>query len=442
MARTTPLRWQVWGEGGLFLAVCLLAAKLVQQRIHLGLAWEDSYHHWLVSAHGWVTGDYRDPLAGHAAFLPVVHWIYGCVLGLTGLYNLPALQITAASVMLLTALGLYRWGGWGVAVLFLLNPVTILTGSLPVAEPWAVFFLLVGLWAWDRTSDTGDGWRREVAISMAWTLAMLTDRGTWPVILGVLIWDFYHKQSLRWWLLLVMAVILIQQWGLGTLTTTAAWAKVDHGNLTTTQQVQYLWRYSAGVLGIPLGLAGLALLRWPKLSELEKLCTWLSLGYGLLIVSLVATGQLTGSPRYYLQLIPLLLLSSRSLLQKWSGLTLLALLPLVSLNRYYLQQWPHWVILNQPSVKAGNWLRTQNPGMLYTDSPLVVYYSHWPVQKLAASQFAVPHSQSWLILVGDNRYHSLFPALTRFGNQPLSQDFSQDWTVRYGAKPVKVYALN
>ncbi|WP_287131071.1 hypothetical protein, partial [Candidatus Cyanaurora vandensis] len=101
-----PAHWQV---GVLTIALGLTGACFAY-RMHLGIAWEDSYQHWLVSAYLWETGQWVSPLGGHHALLPVPHLVYALVLGGRGVYNLEALEVTAALFTLGTAVGLFRWG--------------------------------------------------------------------------------------------------------------------------------------------------------------------------------------------------------------------------------------------------------------------------------------------------------------------------------------------
>ncbi|WP_287131115.1 hypothetical protein, partial [Candidatus Cyanaurora vandensis] len=163
-------------------------------------------------------------------------------------------------------------------------------------------------------------------------------------------------------------------------------------------------------------------------------------GYLGLVVLLVGTGQLTGSPRYYLSVVPLLLLGSRRVFGYLPGTLTLVGLALVPLNFYYFQQWPRWVVLNQPSQQAGTWLGGRS-GMLYTDSPLVVYASRWPLTKLQGSRAWSGGPPGFLALVGDGRYRNLYPALGAPVPEAVQADWQDHWTVDYGAKPVKIYGV-
>jgi len=195
-------------------------------------------------------------------------------------------------------------------------------------------------------------------------------------------------------------------------------------------------RYSGGLLVVPLLCVGLTVLQ----GKWKNIYLALGIGYLALILGLVGSGQLTGSPRYYLAVVPLLLWGSQSGLKRWT--VSLGVVLSVALSFYYLQLWPQWVILNRPSVQAGQWLAQQShQGFLYTDSPVVAFYSQWPLTHIRGTGAILePQAPSgYIVLVGDRRYQKLFPALERRTITPPLQDYSQDWTVRYGAKPVQIF---
>ncbi len=427
--------------GGALILLLLLGAWAMHTRIQMGIAWEDSYHHWLISAHWLTTGHYVDPLAGTTAWLPLTHGIYALVLRFTGVYALEALAYSAAGATLITTLVLYRWAGLGVALLFLLNPVTLLSGSLGVTEPWSTLWLLLGLWAWQR---------KNILESNMWLiLAVLTDRGIWPLVVGLALWSWTKDRKLWIPLVVILGSVLLSN-SLGSLEATARWAAIDQAGMDPLERIRLLALYSIGPLMGPVFLA-----LWPKQSTEDLPLGPLGISYLALITALVALGILTGSVRYYLVVIPLLLLGSGA--SHWP--MVVAAVIVLPLNIFYFQQWPRWVVLNQPSVLAGSWLQPRSfqpqeqgappgiiltRGILYTDSPLVVYQSRWPLNAIrpAIKAFDSQAALGYLVLVGDQRYQGVYPALKKdLLTQPLG-DWSQDWTIRYGAKPVRVYAVN
>jgi hypothetical protein len=181
----------------------------------------------------------------------------------------------------------------------------------------------------------------------------------------------------------------------------------------------------------------------------------LGLSYFGLILWLVGTGRLTGSARYYLNLLPLLLMTGSagtlSASLRFRDLLWGITIPLLwSWNQNYLSLLPKWVVLNQPSVLAGVWLSQhasqEKEAELVTDSPLVSYYSRWSPSHIYGGYRPLSQKAAWVVVVGDPRYQAVYPLLrslpklSRTGWQQVY--VAKHWTLDYGAKPARVFHHN
>ncbi|UFP93893.1 hypothetical protein [Gloeobacter morelensis] len=429
-----------------FVAAAALWLALQAHRQNLGIAWEDSYHHWLIAAHLARTGILTDPLTSTSnGWLPVYHWLAGGWLAIFGWHNLTALQ-TLSALFSIAAAGVLAWRwGVGAACLFLFNPITVLGGSLSVAEPLAVLLVVLGAVAWQK-----DG---TVIGAGCWSLVALTDRGCWPLVLLAVGWQIFQRRPARlsgWgWLLLPVAAL-----GLGLFLTqaevgrTAAWAAVDQAALPSAgdrwrELVAYSWRPLA--LPLLLALAGTLAARREALG-----LGLIAFGYLATLVALVTGGALTGSSRYYLVLVALLaaLASTRPLLRL---LQLPAVAVLLLFSFQYLQLWPRWVILNQPSELAGRWLASHSSsGILVTDSPVIAYFSRLPPERIAGGKVPLPAETRYIAAIVDGRYRQIYPLLRSYpelavGALPAGWRLiyqARHWSERYGGKPVRVFTVD
>jgi hypothetical protein len=416
---------------------------LAKQRLEQGIPWEDSYHHWLVSAHWWETGQYMDPLTDNLrSWLPLYHLFSAAVLGLSGIHNLQALEIFSVLLTGGTGLVLWRQGGVVPALLWWLNPITVLTGSMPVAEPLAVFYQTLGI---------------ALAASSKWaalmlSLALLSDRGTWPIVVLYSAYRLVQRKKAYALPLFVLLALWLWQQNVGSLDQTHQWATIDQaGQGDFSQRIQELWRYTWKPLAIPFIFALFGLLQAISKREPGRvgLHFLLGLSYFGLILWFVGTGRLTGSVRYYLNLLPLLLMTG-SVFVSLSFRDVLwgATIPLLwGWNQTYLALLPKWVVLNQPSVLAGVWLSQhsapEKEGDLVTDSPLVSYYSHWPPGHIYGGYRPLPQKAAWIVVVGDPRYQAVYPLLKNLP-ELVKGDWQQvyvakHWTLDYGAKPARVF---
>jgi hypothetical protein len=422
---------------------------LAGQRMKQGIPWEDSYHHWLISAHWWETGQYLDPLTDNLrSWLPLYHLFSAALLGLSGIHNLRVLEIFSILLTGGTGLILWRQGGVVPALLWWLNPITVLMGSLPVAEPLAVFYQTLGMALYAKPKHA----------ALALSLALLSDRGTWPIVILYSVYQVFQKKRAYALTLFVLVLLWFWQQNVGSLDQTHQWASIDQaGQDDFIHRLKDLWHYTWKPLAIPLIFAsfGLLLAIIKKKPGLAGGYFLLGLSYFGLILWLVGTGRLTGSARYYLNLLPLLLMTgsagissislrSRDLL--W-GVTI----PLLwSWNQNYLSLLPQWVVLNQPSILAGTWLSSYSSVRkgesqevdLVTDSPLVSYYSHWSPSNIYGGHHQLSQNTAWIVVVGDQRYEAVYPLLQNLP-ELLNKGWQQvyvvkHWTLDYGAKPAFV----
>jgi hypothetical protein len=422
---------------------------LAKQRLEGGIPWEDSYHHWLISAHWWETGQYIDPLTDNLrSWLPLYHLFSAAILGLSGIHNLQALEIFSILLTGGTGLILWRYGGVVPALLWWLNPITVLTGSLPVAEPLAVFYQTLGIALAAKP--------KHAALALA--LALLSDRGTWPIVVLYSAYCLVQKKRVYVLPLLVLITLGLWQQNIGSLDQTHQWATIDQaGQGDFTQRLKDLWHYTWQPLVVPFIFAvfGLLLAITKQRLRLTGVYFLLGLSYFGLILWFVGTGRLTGSVRYYLNLLPLLLMSgslgSSSISLHFRDLLWGITVPLLwGWNQNYLSLLPKWVVLNQPSVMAGVWLSQHSSpakgAELVTDSPLVSYYSHWPPSHIYGGYHPLSPKTAWVVVVGDPRYQAVYPLL-RSLPELLHRGWRQvyvakHWTLDYGAKPARVFYRN
>jgi hypothetical protein len=410
----------------LFVAMAGVWLWLEQWRMRLGIAWEDSYHHWLLAAHIARTGIAIDPITGNSnGWLPLYHWIAAGVLALFGWHHLEALSWFSAFLTLLTA-ALIAWkrgNSW--AALFLLNPVTVLNGSLSVVEPLAALGAVAGVLLWEAQITWG--------AVLCWALVALCDRGSWPGVVVAILWLLPKPIALIPLLALGIGYGLTHQ----EVANTTLWAAVDQRSLgTTSERLVNLWNFSWKPLAVPLILAALGLWKRPDLRIASLALTGLAA-----VFVLVSAGNLTGSSRYYLVPVALLALISGGG-KPWVSWLLLPCMAFFSVQ--YLVLWPQWVVLNRPSIEAGIWLQNKT-GRLATDSPVVAYFSHWVPEKIQGT--AKFQSADFMATVVDSRYQKLYPLLVQhpeiltgkplIGWQVISE--VKDWTIQYGAKPIRIY---
>ena len=422
---------------------------LAGQRLERGIPWEDSYHHWLISAHWWETGQYIDPLADNLrSWLPLYHLFSATILGLSGIHNLQALEIFSILLTGCTGLILWRQGGVVPALLWWLNPITVLTGSLPIAEPLAVFYQTLGMALASKPK----------CAALALSLALLSDRGTWPIVLLYSAYCLVQKKRAYVLPLLVLIILWLWQQNVGSLDQTHQWATIDQaGQGYFSQRLKALWHFTWKPLAVPLIFAvfGLLLATTKRRLSLAGVYFLLGLSYFGLILWLVGTGRLTGSARYYLNLLPLLLMAgsvgNSSISLRFRDLLWGITIPLLwGWNQNYLSLLPKWVVLNQPSVMAGVWLSQhsaqEKEAELVTDSPLVSYYSHWPPSHIYGGYRPLSQKAVWVVVVGDPRYQTVYPLLRSLPvllQRGWQQAYvAQHWTLDYGAKPARVYYHN
>src|SRR5437762_9257612 len=94
------------------LVLLVLAALAMGGVAALGDPFEDSYHHWLISATLAATGQLHDPLFGmEDSWLPAYHLVGAAVLRVFGLWNLTALKATNVGLALLTLVLVMRLAG-------------------------------------------------------------------------------------------------------------------------------------------------------------------------------------------------------------------------------------------------------------------------------------------------------------------------------------------
>jgi len=414
---------------------------LATRRLGDGIAWEDSYHHWLVAAHFARTGLAVDVLGGGAnGWLPLYHWLAGGVLAVVGWHNLAALEGLAVGLTFATAVLIAVGRGVGAAALFLWGPIAVLGGSLAVAEPLAVLLAVVALLCWEKS---GKLW--SLVGALAWSLVALTDRSSWPAVIAALAWGLYTRRTGAWLPAPALALGLWLTRADGNRT--AVWAAVDQAAQgDALARLGDLAGYSLQPLLLPLLLGGLGLVWAWRRPEARLLAVILACHLGALF-TLVALGKLTGSHRYYLLDVALLALLAGMIPAPARRLVLPAAAVLVAVSLRYLALWPRWVALNRPSEAAGRFLSSRPPvGRLVTDSPVIAYFSGWPPEQIAGGGAPLAGA-AYIAALVDRRYSGVYPLLVRCpglvaGRAPahwLPVWQLHDWSESYGAKPVGIW---
>ncbi|HEY8642176.1 MAG TPA: glycosyltransferase [Candidatus Dormibacteraeota bacterium] len=468
LGRGAARRLRAVGPALLLLGLAALAIGGVSA---IGDPFEDSYHHWLLSATLVATGHLHDPLFGmEDSWLPAYHLFGAGVLSVFGLWNLAALKAANVGLAVLTLVAVLRLAGSprrGRVAVFLLatNPVFLLTAGSVVAEPLLTLELTAAALA--AVS------RRLGLAALLAAAACLTGTKAWLWV-GVALVALVAPRlaGARWrgpsarWLVPGLAVLVLLQLGFAPASHSVARAAAEVTSAAARGSVSAT---PAGRLGDFTGylalatLPLLALAPFGLLAEARSVAGRLRLqalhgpaaGYLLLVVLLVAGGAYSGSHRYIYPALPALaILAAAALERQPAFLTVAAAAAAGLLAVAYLPVFESFAGANQGLLAAG--AATQRvPGRLLTDSPAAAFASRKPPGQISGSQALPAQPDSALAWLEGGGYTTLvvekidyyrasevFPALAAGAPAAPFQALGDEAAYRApGGKTVYAYAL-
>jgi hypothetical protein len=382
-----------WGRAvpAFLLAVC---AVLLAAAARIPLAFEDSYHHWLIAAGFAETGRLRDPLFGmEDTWLPGYHVVAGAVLRVAGLWQIGALRAFSSACALLTLALLFRIAGGGrrgvIAVLLVaLNPIFLLTATSVVAEPLLTLCLM------GATIAALEDRRRLAAFLAVMACLVGTKAWLWLLLAGAaylllpMLARSRSRAAISWLLPALLLAVLIEtalspaghSLSRAAAEVSSAAARGSVGAGPTTRGVDFLGYFALAslpaVVLAPLGF--LHELHDPGDRRRLALLHAPALLYIAAVTALVFVGAYTGSHRYLYPALPGLALLAATALDRArppaiAGAFAGALLVGVA----FLPVLQSFGALDGGLARAGG-AAAGVPGGLMTDSPVAAYWSGKP----------------------------------------------------------------
>lgn len=405
------------------LVLLVLAALAMGGVAALGDPFEDSYHHWLISATLAATGQLHDPLFGmEDSWLPAYHLVGAAVLRVFGLWNLTALKATNVGLALLTLVLVMRLAGSprrGRVAAFLLvtNPVFLLTAGSVVAEPLLTLELTAAALA-VVSGRLGLGALLAAAACLTGTKAWLWVLVAALALLAPRLAGARGHSRRALWLAPAVAVLVLLQLGFAPASHSVARAAAE---VTSAAARGSVAGSPAGRLGDFTGYMALACLPLLALAPVGLLAEARSpegrvrlqalhapaLGYLAIVVALVAAGAYSGSHRYLYPVLPALaVLASAALDRRPAAVTMMAAAAAGLLTIAYLPVFTSFAGGNQGLLRAGA-ASARVPGRLLTDSPAAAFASHKPPGEISGSQALPPRADSAVAWLQDRGYTSL-----------------------------------
>jgi hypothetical protein len=405
------------------LVLLLLAGLAIGGVAALGDPFEDSYHHWLISATLAATGQLHDPLFGmEDSWLPAYHLLGAAVLWLFGLWNLAALKATNVGLALLTLVLVMRLAGSprrGRVAAFLLvtNPVFLLTAGSVVAEPMLTLELTAAALA-AVSSRLGLGALLAAAACLTGTKAWLWVLVAALAMLAPRLSGAAGRGRRALWLAPAVAVLVLLQLGFAPASHSVARAAAE---VTSAAARGSVAASPAARLGDFTGYMALACLPLLALAPIGLLAEARSpggrlrlqalhvpaLGYLAIVVVLVAVGAYSGSHRYLYPALPALaVLAAAALDRRPAVVTMTAAAAAGLLTVAYLPVFTSFAGGNQGLLRAGA-ASARVPGRLLTDSPAAAFASHKPPGQISGSQALPPEPDPALAWLQDHGYTSL-----------------------------------
>ena len=458
-------------RGGPLLVSLGFATLLLAAAARIPLAFEDSYHHWLIAAGFAQTGRLQDPLFGmEDTWLPGYHVLAGAILKLLGTGQIGALRAFSAACALLTLALLFRIAGGGgkgaVAVLLLaLNPIFLLTGTSVVAEP-LLTLALVG-----ATAAALEDRRRPAAALAVAACLIGTKAWLWLLFAGLAFFLFtrltrpWSSRALLWLLPALLAAAAVEalfspaahSLARASLELSSATVRGSAAGSPVLRVIDFAGYFALAslpaVLLAPLGLVReihdpaarrrLALLHAPAIAYLAA------------VIVLVFAGAYTGSHRYLYPALPALsLLAATALARAQPALVAAGLAAAALVGVAFIPVLQGFGALDEGLARAGM-AAGAVPGDLLTDSPTAAFWSGKPTAAIhgsrelprdpdAAIAYLRARGVGSLVLedIGYYRVNTVFPGLAQgrpvapFAAVGTPTDYAVD-----GGKVIAVYRL-
>lgn len=429
--------------------IFVIAALLRLYRATMGDLSEDPYHHWLVSSYLAYGGNYDDILGAMELHLPGYHvFASGIVLALGRdilWLKLANILLSLGSIYLAYLIaGRYSVKAGLLAAAFLaLNPFEILVSSTSYTEPLAVFAFLLAVYLIEQGKEKaasialllGSATRYEVWLA----LPFLKKRLILPSLAFILAWTAFNGFFFG-------SILLRSREVLDFEITSGA---VQAGALLRTFDILKYF-FIASPLVYSLGI-------YFAVKNIRKNLPAFSLFNLALVFLATASGIMAGSFRYFSLAIPLLCIFTGIQLRDSRKLACVVLASLVIVLPFYFNLYSSLDALYRPSMRAGEFAGSSGAGVILSNSPVPLYYSGLPAEKLLipemlkgikqenAVEFLKEQGVDYIIYVDSplSELDRLLSGVGGGGNTPelaLAYD-PNGWEQKYGAKKAYVYRL-
>ena len=380
------------------------AAALLVVIAGFGVAFEDSYGHWLIAANLASGHGLHDPLFGmEDSWLPAYHVLAAGVLLVFGLHSLWALRalniVLGLVVLVLTArlAGSTRRGRITTALL-VLNPAFLLTFTSAVAEP----LMTAGLMGTAAALQAG---RVRVAALLA-AVACLAGTKAWLWIGAAVVAQGAvalvaagrrrpAPQGVIRWAVPALVVLALLQLAFSPAEHSVARASVEVASATQRGSVApgLLGRGEAfggwfALASLPvLLLAPLGLIREIRARSSSLLALHIpSLAYLLAVTALVALGTYSGSQRYYVFALPSLAVLAAVGVEALPPLSAVAATACAGVVAIAYAPVLGTFAGENAGLLASGRAAASVPGRLLTDSPAAAYASGKPPSEISGSR--------------------------------------------------------
>ena len=458
-------------QGGPLAFVLAVAGLLLVAASRIPLAFEDSYHHWLIAAGFAESGRLKDPLFGmEDTWLPGYHVAAGAVLRAAGLWQIGALRAFSAACAVVTLALLFRIAGGGgkgvLAVLLVaLNPIFLLTATSVVAEP----LLTLGLIG--ATAAALEDRRLLAALLALAACLVATKAWLWLLLvaaaylLAPVLVRSRSRGAVLWLLPALLGAIVIEtalsaaghSLARAAEEVRSAAARGSIGSLPMTRGVDFLGYFALASLPVAvLAPLGFVLERHDRAARRRfALLHAPGLLYIAAVTALVCVGAYTGSHRYLYPALPGLgLLAATALQRARPPVLAVGIAGVVLVSLAFVPVLQSFGALDEGLARAGV-AASGVPGGLVTDSPVAAYYSRKPPSVVRGSRdlpanpdeavnFLRGHRIGSLVLENISYYkvNAVFPGLAsgRAMAPFVAIGSASDYSVA-GGKTVSVYRL-
>ena len=458
-------------QGGPLALVLSVAGLLLAAASRIPLAFEDSYHHWLIAAGFAESGRLKDPLFGmEDTWLPGYHVAAGAVLRAAGLWQIGALRAFSAACAVVTLALLFRIAGGGgkgvLAVLLVaLNPIFLLTATSVVAEPLLTLCLIGATAA--ALED-----RRPLAALLALAACLVATKAwLWLLLvaaaylLAPLLVRSRSRGAVMWLLPALLGAAVIETAlspaghslarAAGEVSSAAARGSIDSSPITRGADFLGYFAFASLPVAVLAPLGFVIELHDRAARRRFALLHAPGLLYIAAVTALVFVGAYTGSHRYLYPALPGLgLLAAAALQRSRPPVLAVGLAGLVLVSVAFVPVLQSFGALDEGLARAGV-AASGVPGGLVTDSPVAAYYSRKPPSVVRGSRdlpanpdeavnFLRAHRVGSLVLENISYYkvNAVFPGLAsgRAMAPFVAIGSAVDYSVA-GGKTVSVYRL-